>query len=231
MTFGNQWKHSPHIQPWREQFILHVRYVHALFHEGTQYSCGFDLPDEDKTDDGIVLQENLAVEIAGSIFNSGFYSDLATELLDFEQLAPQEVDLKQMEHFAAISLQYSALYGKLNFYDVAIDYDVYVTGGFGFVTTLETCDVIADAAAGCTGGEHLPGRSLWRPADFSDGFKIAGNLGLGLRAYFYDFLGVRFEVRDIVYSDRKVGSQSAPGSVTTDIRNNLMLFLGASVML
>ena len=48
-----------------------------------------------------------------------------------------------------------------------------------------------------------------------------------MRVFFSDRLGLRVEVRDIVYPDRA----TVAGDVTTDIRNNVLLFLGASVLL
>ena len=45
--------------------------------------------------------------------------------------------------------------------------------------------------------------------------------------FFHEQLGLRVEVRDLVFSDRKF---ETAGGVTTDIRNIVLLFLGASFM-
>ena len=66
----------------------------------------------------------------------------------------------------------------------------------------------------------------------SDALKLSGHLGGGIRMFFTERLGVRVEIRDIVYADRKVGStQSTAQGVTTDIRNTIFVFLGATVLL
>jgi hypothetical protein len=73
---------------------------------------------------------------------------------------------------------------------------------------------------------------LHTPEAGSDALKLSGHLGGGIRMFFTERLGVRIEIRDIVYADRKVGStQSTSQGVTTDIRNTIFVFLGATVLL
>ena len=74
------------------------------------------------------------------------------------------------------------------------------------------------------------GDNIW-----DGGTKIIGVFGGGLRFYFADWLGVRIDVRDVVYSD-KLGPVSRPNtgqlnSTSTDIRNNFFLFVGTSFLL
>ncbi len=177
------------------------------------------------------VRENFAVEVTTSVplLFWSFYSGLVYEVHNLN-LAPEMVDLKQMSYFGAVSLQYSALYGKLNFWDKLIDYDFYVTAGTGVVKTLETC-VPSRNQAGDPDCSEEPieglGVGLKTPADTADAWKIAGNLGGGMRVFVSDRVGMRIEVRDIVYADRA----SEPGLVTSDIRNNVILFLGASFLL
>jgi outer membrane beta-barrel protein len=183
------------------------------------------------------IQENLSIEFLTSIYQYSFYSDLVFEVWRYEDLTPEEVDLKQMLYFNALSLQFSALYGKLEFYGYLVDYDFYVTGGIGYALTREPCFPVTaeEAAAGDTSCSEVVdvGRGLRFPDRGLDAHKLAGNLGLGMRVFFHEMIGARVEFRDIVYSDRKVETvQSASiGQTTTDIRNTMMIILGLSIML
>ncbi|MEC9466267.1 MAG: outer membrane beta-barrel domain-containing protein [Myxococcota bacterium] len=173
------------------------------------------------------LRENFSVEFASSLPSVGmfpFYSALVYEVYQYEGLTPEEVDLKQLSYFGALSAQYSALYGKFDIYGILLDYDLYLTAGAGLSTTVETCTPNRD---GC--GDRVDGLGFGHraPLDNEDYLKLSGHLGAGVRIFFTDRVGVRVEVRDIVYADHHVGSQG----VTTDIRNTMLLFLGASFLL
>ena len=171
-------------------------------------------------------RENFAIEITSSVpgLMQPFYSALVYEVYEYESLTPESVDLKQMTYFGAVSVQFSALYGKMELYGALLDYDFYVTGGVGLATTRQTCVPLQDNC-----GERIEGLGvgLKSPDDAGDGLKFAANLGGGARFFFSDFLGLRFEVRDVAYADRDV----QPGTVTTDIRNTIMFMLGVSVLL
>jgi hypothetical protein len=83
------------------------------------------------------LRENFTIEVALSLPKIGmvpFYSALVYEVYQYEGLTPEEVDLKQMSYFGAVSAQYSALYGKFDIYSILLDYDLYLTAGMGLST-------------------------------------------------------------------------------------------------
>lgn len=176
---------------------------------------------------GYHLRENLAVEFLTSLYVSAFYSDLVFEVYEYETLTPEEVDLKQIRYFNSLSLQFSALYGKLDFYGYLVDYDFYVSGGLGYAMTKEPCTPRVD---GCS-EEVDVGRGLRTPTDSSDAHKMSGSVGGGARFFFHDNIGMRAEVRDVVFADRKVETNQAGqiGLATTDIRNTILLFLGLSL--
>ncbi|MBI3180339.1 MAG: outer membrane beta-barrel domain-containing protein, partial [Deltaproteobacteria bacterium] len=154
----------------------------------------------------------------------GYFSALVHDVYQFEDLTPEVVDLKQMRYFGALSAQYSALYGKMEFYGYLIDYDFYVLAGFGMVATAETCTTPDEGDCGPDEGN---GRGFRTPDDTSDHWKVSGNLGGGARFYFRDWIGLRVEVRDIAYADRAVD----PEGITTDIRNHVLFVLGVSFLL
>ncbi len=171
------------------------------------------------------LRENFALELNTTIpyVLEAFYSDLVYEVFTYENLAPQKVDLKVLTYAGSLNMQFSALYGKLSFYDILLDYDLYVLAGVGVARTLQSC--FPTNQDGCS-EEFDVGRGLREQADFTDVWKVTGNIGGGLRFFFSDFMGIRFELRDIVYSDRDISD----GETSTDIRNNLMFSSGVSFL-
>lgn len=173
------------------------------------------------------VRENFGIELTSAIpfVFYRFYSALVFEVRDLDPpLSPEVVDLKQLTYFGSLSLQFSALYGKLNLYDWLVDYDFYVSAGYGLATTIETCAPNKD---GC--GDKLEGLGFGQrgPRGSTDKTKLAANLGGGMRVFFSDHLGLRIDLRDIVYADRATDPEGA----TTDIRNNVMVLLGVSFLL
>lgn len=167
------------------------------------------------------VRENFALEVNGG-YTFGYYSGLVYEVYDYEDLIPENVDLKQLQWFAAFSAQWSPLYGKFNVFGILGDFDFYLSAGLGVAATKEPC---LSNQVGCTSLENL-GFGLQTPEATSDYLKLAGNFGIGMRLFFADWLGVRVEIHDISYGD-KVESQ---GETTSDIRNNLAAFVGASFL-
>jgi outer membrane beta-barrel protein len=172
------------------------------------------------------LRENFAIEVTSSIPGviRRSYSDLVYETLALK-LEPIAVDLKQMTWFAALSLQFSALYGKLDLYGHLVDYDFYVAGGGGAATTVEICEPAGQNGCSDPRGGLLYGERT--PAERADAVKVLGSLAGGMRIFFTENLGLRLELRDLVFADRTVHNQA----VTTDIRNNVFLFLGGTLLL
>ena len=171
------------------------------------------------------LRENFAIELNTTIpyVLQAFYSDLVYEVFTYEDLAPQKVDLKVMTYAGSVNLQFSALYGKLSFYSFLLDYDLYVLAGVGVARTLQSC--FPTNQDGCS-EEFDVGRGLREQEEMTDVWKVTGNIGGGLRFFFSDFMGLRFELRDIVYSDRDIQDNET----STDIRNNLMFSSGVSFL-
>ncbi len=172
------------------------------------------------------IRENFAIEINSSIPGviRRHYSDLVYETLALN-LEPIGADLKQMLWFAALSLQFSALYGKLDLYGHLVDYDFYVAGGAGLATTVEACAPTGqNGCSGPVGGLPYGERT---PVDTADEVKALGSIAGGMRIFFTDNLGLRLELRDLVFADRAVRNQT----LTTDIRNNVFLHFGITLLL
>ena len=172
------------------------------------------------------IRENFAVEAFTSLYVAGFYSALVDEVYNQESLTPEVVDLKQITYVGGLSAQFSALYGKFELYGWLIDYDFFVTAGLAGVATKETC--VPGKEQGCSETpDPSTGRGLRTPLSKGDEWKLAGQLGGGMRFFFKDFLGLRLEVRDIAYADKAADA----GETSTDTRSNVFFVLGLSVLL
>jgi outer membrane beta-barrel protein len=173
-------------------------------------------------------RENIAFELVSSVpgVMRSHYGDLVYELYDNEQLAPEAVDLKKLRYFGAFALQFSALYGKFDFYGHLIDYDIYGSAGPALATTKEPCTPAGQGT--CSADTEQIGRGLRDPTESADHYKLAGSVGGGLRLFFADWIGLRIEVRDIVYSDRAADDGGVPSST---IRSNVLFLAGVSFLL
>jgi len=173
------------------------------------------------------IRENFAVEVLTSVpyAMQPFYSDLVFEVFEYESLTPEDVDMKLMTYFNAVSVQFSALYGKASFYRWLIDYDLYVNAGVGAAKLDTTCTPSTALEQRDCSTVFDAGRGRKEPSVWTDRWKLTGNVGLGSRFFFSDMFGLRLELRDIVYSDR----DTSFNEITTDIRDNMMFFLGMIV--
>lgn len=184
------------------------------------------------------IRETFAVEILSTIpgLYHGYYSDFVIDLQAFEGLTPDAVDLKQVSYWSALSLQFSALYGKFDVYGQKWDYDLYISGGFGYAQTLETCGL---QERDCEEAEGLQ-RGLRSPITTTDRNKFALSMAIGMRFFFADWGGLRLEVRNLAYSDRRTeflnGLDASQGtslssSTSTDIRNTPLVIAGIGFLL
>jgi len=175
------------------------------------------------------LRENFAVEATSSVpyLVHGTYSALIYEVRRLKLEPTGAVSLKQMSYFATLALQYSALYGKATLFENLIDYDFYVTAGTAFVSTVEVCQPQGTSPdPGCGGLMPIIEYGTRTPPTAADAYKIGGSVGGGARIFFSNHFGLRIEVRDIVYADRTLIVRRS-----TAIRNNVLGFIGLSVLL
>ncbi len=177
------------------------------------------------------IRENFALELAGG-WAWNYYSSLVEELNRFENLAPTMADLKQMTWYTTFGFQWSPFYGKLRLVPGVLgDFDFYVGAGMGIAETKEPCLTSKSGVSTCkVVDKKSPERfsfGIQTPENKADRFKLAGDFSIGMRIFFKNWLGVRIELRDIVYAD-KVDNL---GETTTKINNNLAVFLGLSFLL
>ncbi|OGQ24718.1 MAG: hypothetical protein A2138_07950 [Deltaproteobacteria bacterium RBG_16_71_12] len=175
------------------------------------------------------LKENVAFELTGGVFAwwdvggprlGGRDSELTVELREKESLAPERVKLYQFPWFVAGDAQWSPLYGKVSVHDFALgQFNLYLSVGAGaFGMQLESLTQNGVQKAYVTG---------FGPSDFRT--TLATSFGGGLRFYFTDWAGVRFEVRDYVLplSVRETDVDDADGP-SFDVTNLVLGQAGVS---
>lgn len=170
------------------------------------------------------VKENVAFELtAGAFINgveeSGYLggraTDLTTEIRLKESLTPEHVKLYQFTWLATTDLQWSPFYGKVNVADALLgQFNIYFSVGAGAMGVQLENDQIANQF------EEIP-----NPVQLTTTF------GGGLRFYFSDWLGVRFEVRDYV-TPLAVLKRDVPltPNTTFDVTNLLLSQFGVSVV-
>lgn len=176
------------------------------------------------------LKENVAVEASIGGFGwldsrsggprlGGRDSDLTVELRQKENLAPERVKLYQFPWLIAGNLQWSPMYGKVSIHDVVLgQFNLYLSVGAGIAgLQLETL---------------TPGVAQEEFVELKMPIAPLTSFGGGLRFYFTDWLGVRFEVRDYVMplavfqsGDNAVADADVP---SFDVTNLVLTQLGVS---
>ncbi len=193
------------------------------------------------------FKENFALEAFGGYSGPPFsrYTEATVEINTKENLEAPNADRKWMDWFAGVDVQWSPFYGKLRLIPgVLATFDVYLLGGFGLVGTRAPCSPNATYLNNGQGeepsGNGVQGITGTCPADpvnaaLPAGVKFAGQFGAGARVFFARWFGVRLEIRDIIYSENvtevQVRATGREESVSTDIRNNVMLIVGLSFLI
>lgn len=174
------------------------------------------------------FSELLGVELNASIPGLMFpaYTELVREVYDYESLGAEDINLKQMDFMGTLNVQVAPLTGRADLYSLALAYHLYVVAGVGMVRTLEPC---ALRSSECSEDVGI-GQGLRRPEDGTKANRIAGNFGFGLRLALARVVGVRLELRDLVFSDHHKGAFATNEGVSKT-KHHLLLFLGASFMI
>ncbi len=170
------------------------------------------------------LKENVAFELTGGVFGTwdvggprlgGRDTDLTIELREKEALAPERVKLYQFPWLLAADAQWSPMYGKVSVQDFVLgQFNLYLSVGAGALgLQLETQT---------QNGTTKTFAALPLPV------AAATSFGGGLRFYFTDWLGVRFEVRDYVIP-LAVRQEEVPDADTSfDVTNLILGQVGVS---
>lgn len=181
------------------------------------------------------LKENVALELSlGGFFwwdapfsqgdtgprLGGRDTEMTVEIRQKERLAPELVQLYRLTWLATMDLQWSPIYGKVSVHDVQLgQFNVYLSVGAGF-TGLQLENQQALGTFYQLNGPFGP--------DLGP-MSLTTTIGGGLRFYFGDYFGVRFEIRDYVNALSVLQSEvsSEPFS-TFDVTNTVLAQLGVS---
>lgn len=192
------------------------------------------------------VRENFGIELMGGYSGAPLtrFSEATIEIREKENLEAPDAQRSWMGWFAGAAVQWSPFYGKLRLIPGILgDFDFYLLGGFGVVGSMAPCK--ARSAYNGNGVDpdqsDVQGISGTCPADdtvavLPAGLRFAGQFGAGFRIFFAKWFGVRLELRDIIYSEIVYRRDAVAGSLgeaapTTDIRNNVLFFLGLSFLI
>ncbi|MBI5511632.1 MAG: hypothetical protein HY903_22985 [Deltaproteobacteria bacterium] len=171
----------------------------------------------------------LAIEALATIPGtlSAGYTDLVTEVYEQEALTPEGIDLKQASLTASVAAKVVPVYGTLRAYGASLAYRLFVIAGGGIVGTKEPCRIGREE--GCsTEASTATGMGLRTPPTVNDTWRPAANIGVGLRVDFSELVGLRAEVRDVVYSDHYV-DPSLPAEFGDTTQTMHLVFLAVGV--
>lgn len=181
------------------------------------------------------LQENVAFEISvGGFFwwddpfgpNSpgprlgGRDTDMTIEIRQKERLAPELVQLYRLTWLTTADLQWSPIYGKVSVHDWQLgQFNLYLSVGAGVTgLQLENQQALGQfyQLNGPLGPEIGP-------------MSLTTTFGGGLRFYFGDYFGVRFELRDYVNALQVLQTEVTSEAFSTfDVTNTLIAQVGVS---
>jgi outer membrane beta-barrel protein len=183
------------------------------------------------------LKENVALELNVGVFGwwdepgvsdprlGGRDTAMTTELREKENLAPERVKLYQFPYVISGDLQWSPLYGKVDFHELVLgQFNLYLSVGAGVMgLQLETLT---------PGVPNKTFVDLNGPFGALPPMALTTSFGGGLRFYFTEWLGMRVEVRDYVTplsvfqsGENAVADADAP---SFDVTNTVLAQVGVS---
>ncbi len=196
------------------------------------------------------FSENFGLELFGGYFFPN-PSGARDELLERASLRPEFARLTQLMWAVGIGPQWIPIYGKLEVGEKSLgSFDFYLSAGFAVGQTRTEC--IAGTALDPNGGfDTDPGQDVaFCPAPTGDvneviyageTFRPMGSFAGGVRFNFNNMWGLKFEVRDYMFSNRvfrpnaRTGGDelNQPGSqrFSDTIRNNVYANIGITIKL
>jgi len=197
------------------------------------------------------LAENFGLELFGGYFIPN-PSGARDELLQQASLRPEFARLTELLWAAGLGGQWSPIYGKVEVAGRQLgNFNFYISAGIAFGQTRVEC-VPGFALDPNRGFETEPGENLpFCPVGETAGetqyepetFRPMGSFAGGVRFYFNNWLGLRFEVRDYIFASRvfrpnfrqgqepnEDTSQAGSQRFSDSIRNNLYANIGLSIL-
>lgn len=179
------------------------------------------------------LAENLGLELyGGGMFPTE--SALTQEILEAYGLTTETAKYTQMLWAFGVGFQWSPLYGKIHLFDTYLgNFALYVGAGIGTGQTRVRCtsnEVLGPNQSNerCDVVDPTEGfQEVYEPASF----RLMGTITAGMRFNFTNWLGLKVEVRDYIFSARVYRPEPSPESplgFSDTIRNNLFVQVGVS---
>jgi outer membrane beta-barrel protein len=199
------------------------------------------------------LAENFGLELFGGYFIPN-PSGARQELLERASLRPEFARLTELLWAAGIGGQWSPIYGKVEIGGRQLgNFNFYISAGIAFGQTRAECvsGLALDPNRGfeteVTSPGGLPICPIPEPGKESDSqyepetFRPMGSFAGGVRFYFTDWLGLRFEIRDYIFASRvfRPNANSQGGLANAQdgnlrfsdtVRNNLYANIGLSIL-
>ncbi len=186
--------------------------------------------------------ENFGLELFGA-YMFPTESGLTNEILDKGKLTPEVAKLTQMLWAAGLGVQWSPIYGKIQIFGASLgNFAFYVGAGAAIGQSRVQCTpaTMLDPYRGfnppeCPQIEEQPDgtqdtqQRVYEPATL----KVMGSLSGGVRFYFRDWIGLKFEVKDYIFTSRVYRPETMePTQRFTDaVRNNIFAQIGLSFLL
>jgi outer membrane beta-barrel protein len=189
------------------------------------------------------VAENFGLELFGS-YMFPTESDLTTEILDKGKLQPEVAKLTQLLWAAGIGVQWSPIYGKIQIFGNSLgNFSFYLGAGAGLGQTRVQCTpgleldpmrgypVNEDGVALCPMidvAEQGVDARVFEPSRL----QFMGAFSGGVRFYFSNAVGLKFEIKDYVFATRVFRPTATEGTqrFTDAIRNNIFAQLGVSFL-
>lgn len=181
------------------------------------------------------MQENVALEVSvGGFFwwddpfgenapgprLGGRDTDMTIEIRQKERLQPELVQLYRLTWLTTADLQWSPIYGKVSLHDVQLgQFNLYLSVGAGVTgLQLENQQALGEfyRLNGPLGADIGP-------------MSLTTTFGGGLRFYFGQYFGVRFEIRDYVNALSVLQEEVTSEAFSTfDVTNTVLAQVGVS---
>ncbi|NJK89677.1 MAG: outer membrane beta-barrel domain-containing protein [Myxococcales bacterium] len=185
------------------------------------------------------LAENFGLELFGGYFIPN-PSDGRTELVNAAGLRPEFARLTELLWAVGIGGQWSPVYGKLEIAGRQLgNFNFYLSAGVAVGQTRTECIASFPLDPGQFGsGQDFETCEEGTGTKYEpEVFRPMGSFAGGLRFYFNERIGLRFEVRDYVFASRVyrpsaagAANQTGPERFSDAIRNNLYANIGISFL-
>lgn len=179
------------------------------------------------------LSEQFALEAFGGYFNPT-ESETTDELLSELTLKTENAKLTQLLWAAGLGVQWSPIYGKLQLFDLSLgNFAFYFGAGAAIGQTrvrcvgTDTLDQVAFPGESCPAAPAAtPDEVQYEPSST----RLMGTFNAGFRFRFLNWVGLKAEVRDYIFTSRVYREGDTP-ELSDSVRNNLYFQIGATFLL